>query len=312
MTNKRTAFLFPGQGAQYPGMGKDLYEHYAAARAVFEEADDLLEKNLSKIIFEGPEAELTATHRSQLAIYVTSIAAWKVLEEAFPSLNPEVCAGLSLGEYTALTASKRLPFDEGIFLVKERGELMGRACEEITGSMAVIMGLDGEEVEKMVEDLNLPNDLWTANFNCPKQVVISGTIKGIQAGIEEAKKRGAKQTAPLKVHGAFHSGLMKSAEEKLKPTIAKTALRPSEIKLVMNVPGDFVEEAAAIKAHLADQVTHPVRWEKGIRAMEREGIEAFIEIGCGKTLSGMLKRMKLDAVNVENSRDLKKLEELTG
>lgn len=283
------AFLFPGQGSQYPGMGKDIIDHFSVARQTIEEADDILNRKLSSIIFQGPEALLTETQNSQTAIFVISIAFVRVLNELFPSLQPQICAGLSLGEYTALTAAGFLPFRDCLPLVQHRAQFMNDACERRKGIMAVVMGLDADVVESLVREVALPNDLWAANFNCPGQVVISGTEKGITIGSEAAKAKGAKRVLPLSVHGAFHSGLMQEAGERLAPYIDNAPIQPGQAELVMNVPGDFVKDIGQIKQNLIKQVTNPVRWEQGIRAMHE--VDLFIEIGCGKTLAGMNKRI---------------------
>lgn len=289
------AFLFPGQGAQYPGMGKDVIEKYPIARMTLEEADDILQRKLSTVISQGPEALLTETKNSQTAIFVISVAYVRVLHELFPSLKPKICAGLSLGEYTALAAAEFLPFQECLTLVDHRARFMNDACEKYQGTMAVVMGLDAPTVESIVKEVNMPHDLWAANFNCPGQVVISGTAKGIAAGTQAAQLRGAKRVLPLSVHGAFHSGLMKEAEERLNPYIAHAPFKKGKAGLVMNVPGDFVSEIETLKHNLIKQVTSPVRWEQGIQAMEKNGVDLFIEIGCGKTLSGMNKRIGVKA-----------------
>ena len=226
---KRIAFLFPGQGAQYPGMAQDFYENFSCARMTFEEADDLLGDSLSKIILNGPADVLTETHHSQVGIYVTSLAILRVLQELY-EIKPHICAGLSLGEYSALTAAGYLSFSQALPLVKKRGLFMSQACEMTKGTMAVVMGLEADIVEKCVKDVNLPDDLWVANYNCPGQIVISGTQKGIAAGTEALKAHHAKRILPLQVHGAFHSGLMKSAQDKLAPFIYETAFQKRKCK----------------------------------------------------------------------------------
>jgi [acyl-carrier-protein] S-malonyltransferase len=306
---RNIALLFPGQGAQYPGMGKDFVESFAEARMTLEEADDILSRNLSEVILNGPVDLLTETKNSQPSIYIISIALWRVVQKMFPSLKPKVCAGLSLGEYTAVTVSGRLAFNEGIRLVQHRGQFMNDACEETKGAMAVILGLNGEVVEALVKEVNMPQDLWAANFNCPGQVVISGTLKGIEKGIEAAKAKGAKRALPLQVHGAFHSGLMKKAEDRLSPYILESPLKESPIELVMNVTGDFVKETPQVRENLIKQVTHPVRWEQGIRSMGNAGIDLFIEIGCGKVLSGFNNKIGVAAptISIEKVTDLELL-----
>jgi [acyl-carrier-protein] S-malonyltransferase len=305
----KIAFLFPGQGAQYPGMGKDFVENFAEARRVLEEADDILSCKLSDLILKGPLDLLTETRNSQPAIYVISIALLKVVQKMFPHLVPKVCAGLSLGEYTALTASARLDFKEGLRLVHYRGQFMNEACEKTQGSMAVILGLDAHVVEDMVKNVNMPQDLWAANFNCPGQVVISGTLKGIEKGIAAAKDKGAKRALPLQVHGAFHSGLMKEAELKLTEYILEAPLRDSSIDLVMNVNGDFVKDNEQVRRNLIKQVTHSVRWEQSVRKMTDSGVDLFVEIGCGKILSGFNQKIRTPAftISIEKISDLDKL-----
>lgn len=306
--NQKIAFIFPGQGAQYVGMGKDIVQHFAIARQTYEEADDILGRGLSDIILEGPDLELTATRNSQAGIFVTSVAILRVLYQLMPELKPAICAGLSLGEYTALYASGRIAFADCLSLVQHRGEYMNAACEAVPGTMAVIMGLDADLVENMVKEINLPHDLWVANFNCPGQVVISGTSKGIEAGTAAAKAKGAKRVLPLQVHGAFHSGLMQEAEQRLAPHVSQVKLNESPVTLIMNVVGAPVRTQEEIRGNLIKQVTGSVRWEQGIRAMG-SGC-TFIEIGCGKVLAGFNKRIVPEAltVSVDKMEDLKNLE----
>jgi [acyl-carrier-protein] S-malonyltransferase len=307
---KKMAFLFPGQGAQYPGMGKDFVENFEEARSTFEEADEVLSRNLSSIILHGPETTLTETKNSQTGIYVNSLAILRLMRKLFPELKPLMCAGLSLGEYTALTASDRLPFRDGLRLVQQRGLFMNEACESTKGTMAVILGLDAEAVESLVKETGMPHDLWAANFNCPGQVVISGTLKGIEIGSKKALEKGAKRVLPLQVHGAFHSGLMKEAEIKLADYIKKAALQESAIELVMNVTGDFAKSLNEIRENLRKQVTSPVRWQQGVKKMADAGADLFVEIGCGKALSGFIKKMNLapmglvPAISIEKVTDL--------
>jgi [acyl-carrier-protein] S-malonyltransferase len=306
----QTAFLFPGQGSQYPGMAKDFFDQFPVAKHTFQEADDLLGRNLSTIIFNGPEALLTETKNSQLGIYVASMAILRATLNMFPELKPFVAAGLSLGEYTALTAAQKLPFADAISLVSHRGQYMNDACERTIGTMAVVLGLDADVVEQLVKELNLPHDLWAANFNCPGQVVLSGTLKGIEAGTVAAKERGAKRVLPLQVHGAFHSGLMQFAEERLAPYIEQANLKESACSIIMNVTGSPVQSIAEIKKNLIKQVTQSVRWEQGIRHIMSEPIDLFIEFGCGKTLAGFNKRIGTPqpCISVEKVEDLKTLD----
>lgn len=312
MSHSKIAFLFPGQGAQIVGMGKDFNDTYQSARLVFEEADDLLKRNLSKILWEGPEAALTETQNSQVGIFVTSMALLAVARELFPQINPSFCAGLSLGEYSALSASGKLSFQETLKLVDKRGRYMNDACEKEKGTMAVVMGMEAQAVENMVSEIDLPKDLFVANLNCPGQVVISGTVRGIEAAMKVAKEKGAKRVLPLAVHGAFHSGLMNSAKMRLEPEILQCTFSHSPISLVMNYSGSVVDSQEEMCHQLIEQVTSPVRWEQGIRAMDAKGVDLYLEIGCGKTLSGMNKRIGVQAssFSLEKIQDIAQLEEL--
>lgn len=308
---KKFAFLFPGQGAQYIGMGHDFYQSYPIAKRTFEEADDLLHFKLSNLIFHGQETELTQTKNSQPAIYVTSLAMLRVLEELFPEIQPFATAGLSLGEYSALSAANKLSFQDGVPLVQARGLYMHEACEEQKGSMAVILGMDDNTAMACIEALNMPSEISCANFNCPGQVVISGTVKGVEAGSQACLAQGAKRVLPLQVHGAFHSVLMKPAQEKLTQKLIDAAFKKSECRVATNVTGDFADEPEMIKKILIQQVTSPVRWHQAVRTIDNTNIDLFIEIGCGKTLSGMNKRIgvKAPTLNIEKVEDLKKIEE---
>ncbi|SCA64252.1 Malonyl CoA-acyl carrier protein transacylase [Chlamydiales bacterium SCGC AG-110-P3] len=305
------AFIFPGQGAQYPGMGKDFAANFSVARETFEQANDLLKMRLSDVMFEGPADLLTQTKHCQVALYVDSIAILRTLATLSPDLTPSVCAGLSLGEYTALTASGRLTFEECLPLVQYRGQYMHDACESMQGTMAVVIGLDAAAVEAVVADVAANHDVWTANFNCPGQVVISGSTKGVEAASALAKERGARRVLALPVHGAFHSGLMAEAEQRLAAHVDTADLSDSDIDFVMNVPGDYVKDLEQIRSNLIKQVTSPVRWEQGVRAMMNHGVDLFVEIGCGKTLAGMNKRIgvTVPTISIDKVSDLQQLQE---
>lgn len=310
LMEKKIAFLFPGQGAQYSGMGKDFAEAFPEAKQVFEEADDLLQKNVSRLIFSGLEQELKKTANSQLGIFITSVALLKVVEKLFPELKAAGCGGLSLGEYTALFATGRASFSDTLFLVKRRGELMAEACEQNAGAMAVVMGLSLPEIQDVISSLNIPNDLWIANCNCPGQVVLSGTLQGITKGTEATLQKGARKVVPLEVQGAFHSGLMLPAQSGLTPYLEEISLQTSSQLFPMNVVGDFVSDESAIRKNLILQVTRPVLWEKGIHALEKATFTHYLEIGPGKTLTGMNKRIGVvgNCGNVGKLEDLDKVE----
>lgn len=300
----RTAFIFPGQGAQYVGMGKDFYHSSKEVKAVFARADDVLGSGFSSLIFEGPMEKLTETKYSQPAIYITSFAIFTSFQLKYPHIKPYVCAGLSLGEYTALAASGKISFEEGLELVAKRGELMQRACEIAPGSMRVVLAME----EKQIAEILLPmkQEVCVANLNCPGQVVIAGTKEGLEKASEALKAAGAKRVLPLEVSGAFHSFLMQSAREGLTPFLEKVHLQESPVRFVMNTPGDFVEDLAQIRKNLMAQVTEPVCWQKGIEAIELSGVTAFIEMGPGKTLQGMNKRIgvKVPTYSIEKMEEL--------
>lgn len=300
----KRAFLFPGQGAQYPGMGKDFAEAFAVARETFEEADDVLQKSISKIIFEGPETELVQTKNSQLAIFIVSAALLRSFHSQFPDLKPTVCAGLSLGEYTALWASGKISFRDALLLVRERAHFMNEACVAVPGTMAAVLGLEGEKVLETVTSIP---DVWVANYNCPGQIVISGTKKGVEEATVALKLAGAKRVIPLEVHGAFHSGLMQKAQDKLAPFIEMAPLIQSDVALAMNAPGDLVATLPEIRRQLIQQVTGSVRWQQLIQKIEQTGPHQYFEIGCGKILSGFNKKMGLSTLAVEKIDDLEKI-----
>ena len=304
--SKKLGFLCPGQGAQYPGMGKDFYEAFPLVRQTMEEADEYLGCHFSRLIFEGPSEELTLTKNSQVAIYIVGIALYRLLEEQFPSLIPHTCAGLSLGEYTALTAAKKISFKDGLSLVKVRAEAMQKACEKTQGSMQVVLALSEADVQSVINQFNPPHPIWIANLNCPGQVVIAGTIDVLKLVQEPLKQKGAKRVLPLDVSGAFHSGLMKPAQEELAAKIACVPFSDSGIQVVMNVPGDYVRSTEEIRQMLIAQLVSVVRWEKGILQMAKEGLDAYIELAPGKTLSGMNKRIgvKEPTYSLEKVADL--------
>jgi [acyl-carrier-protein] S-malonyltransferase len=300
----RIAYLFPGQGAQYPGMGKDFADAFSVARETFEEADDVLGESISKIIFEGPEAELTKTKNSQLAIFTVSVALLRSFQSQFSDVKPTVCAGLSLGEYTALWASGKLSFRETLLLVRARANFMNEACESVPGAMAAVLGMTGPEVESVIQNIS---GAWVANYNCPGQIVISGTESAMQEAASALKLAGAKRVIALQVHGAFHSGLMQKAQDGLTPFVKSANLIESDILLGMNAPGHLVSNLAEIRRQLILQVTGSVRWEQLIQNIEKSGSHRFFEIGCGKTLAGFNKKMGLSTLSLEKVADLEKI-----
>jgi [acyl-carrier-protein] S-malonyltransferase len=310
MTSKKIALLFPGQGAQYAGMGKALYDAYPQVKALFERADAELKMPLSKWILEGPEEELTKTSISQPAIYLVSLAVLTCLKSRFPQLTPFYAAGLSLGEYSALAAAGAFDPWEGLKLVAARGRFMGEACESTPGAMAALLGLSQQEVESFVKEADLPNDLWAANFNAPGQTVISGTLAGVEKGTALAKEKGAKKVIPLKVHGAFHSGLMRQAQPRLKEKIDAVSFHSPEIRVVMNASADIAKNESEFKSLLVDQIILPVRWQESIERLDRDGVDLYLELGCGKTLAALNKRIGVKGmtVSIETPEDLDLLE----
>ncbi|MES2345116.1 MAG: ACP S-malonyltransferase [Chlamydiota bacterium] len=288
----KIAFIFPGQGAQFVGMGKDFFDLFPSAKHVFQEADEVLSSYFSKLIFDGPSEELTLTKNSQLAIYIASIAIWRTVQEQLPEIQPSVCAGLSLGEYTALTAAKKITFDECLRLVQARGEYMHAASLSNPGTMQVVLGLSPEDVEQALLGIR---DVSIANLNCPGQVVIAGKETALKEASIPLKEKGAKRVLPLDVSGAFHSALMQEAQDNLKPHLDHAILMESDIAFVSNVLGDYVRTSEEIRACLLKQVTQPVLWERDILATQREGVNIYYEMGPGKTLAGMNKKIGISA-----------------
>lgn len=304
--NKKAAFIFPGQGAQYVGMGRDFSQQYSTARETFEEADDLLGEKLSTLIFEGPSEQLTLTKHCQVAIYVVSIALLRVVQEQFPGLVPVVCGGLSLGEYTALTAAEKLDFSYCLPLVQARAQYMHEAALSNPGTMLVVLGMEVADLKAFLESESLSNEVWIANLNCPGQIVLSGTVAGIERAGKALKAQG-KRALPLDVAGAFHSPLMEPAKKKLEPLISSLTFQQSAIAIAMNVPGGYVASAQEMQKCLIDQVTSSVLWQKCVESMKTNGVDLFVEIGPGKSLTGMNKRIGIgDAIacNIEKIADL--------
>lgn len=302
------ASLFPGQGAQYVGMGKDFYEYSSLVRERFEEAEDALDCKLKELLFEGPQEKLTETKNSQIAIYLMSCALNDLLKKDFPQYQPQFFAGLSLGEYSALYAAGRLGFVEGLKLVNQRAILMHFACEENKGSMIAVIGPDIEAVKEELKPYE--GQVWLANYNSPGQIVLSGKEVALTSIGHKLKDKGARKVIPLDVHGAFHSGLMEKAQKVLTPFIEKTAFLDSPFPIVSNVSAELETDNERIKQLLSRQVVEPVLWANSMQTLKEAGVEFYLEIGCGNTLKNLCKRNLPGslALNIDKVADLELLD----
>ena len=298
----KTALMFAGQGAQTVGMGKELAENFPAARAWFDRANAALGYDLASICFTGPEAELTKTENAQPGIFLVSWVAFELLKERVPGLKFEATAGLSLGEFTALTAAGVMTFDDAIRVVRQRGRFMQEACEATQGGMAAIIGLD----EAAMREVCAQAGVELANLNCPGQIVISGHADKMTAACELAKARGAKRALPLNVAGAYHSALMASAQPKLRDALGKISLAAPTVPVISNVTAQPHTTPAEISQRLVEQVTSSVRWEESMRHLLAQGFTRFIELGPGAALSGFMKRIDKSAqvLNVTDAASL--------
>lgn len=304
----KLAYIFPGQGSQYVGIGKSLFDNFKRAKETFEEADDALGLKISSLCFNGPEAELKLTYNTQPAILATSIAALRVLSSE-TSLEPSLLAGHSLGEYTALVASGSLTFEDTVRLVRERGKYMDEAVPAGTGGMAAILGMEREKVEQLCKEASKGEVVAPANFNCPGQIVISGHTGAVNRVVELAKEQGAK-AIPLPVSAPSHSFLMKPAGERLAKELEKIDLKDLKYPVISNSEADFYPSRDKVAGLLVKQLSHPVRWEESVIKALSYGAEAFIEIGPGKVLCGLLKRInkEIKSFNVEDVDSLKTLQ----
>jgi [acyl-carrier-protein] S-malonyltransferase len=306
---EKFAFVFPGQGSQYVGMGKDLWERSRTAREFFESADRLLNYNLSEVFLEGPEGELRQTKNTQPAIFLHSLA----LSNLLKGERAIAAAGHSLGEYTALVYAGAMTFEDGLQLVRLRGELMQKACDERPGTMAAIIGLDSKVIGEVCQIAGKDGIVQAANYNSPGQVVISGSVSGVRKAMEVAKERDARMVKELVVSGAFHSPLMESAAEQLKDAIERTPVREARMPVYANVTGAPIRKPDDIRAALAQQLTSAVQWEESIRNMIADGVSKFIEVGPGKVLQGLIKRIgsEVEVKGIERLEDLALIENTT-
>jgi [acyl-carrier-protein] S-malonyltransferase len=302
---KSIAFIFPGQGSQYVGMGRELFENFSVAKKIFEEADDTLHFSVSALCFKGPEEALKLTENTQPAVLTTSVAALKVLQ-AEKGVAPQFTAGHSLGEYSALVASEALTFSQAVKVVRLRGKFMQEAVPVGEGAMAAVLGMEREQVEKLCEEISSGEVLAPANFNSPGQIVIAGHSKAVQRAIERVKREG-KKAVLLPVSAPFHSSLMKPAGERLEKALEEISVSDLKIPVVTNVEAEANTSKDRVKELLVAQVSSPVRWEESMRKMIEEGIEQVLEIGPGKVLSGLMKRInsRVETKNLEDLQTLK-------
>jgi [acyl-carrier-protein] S-malonyltransferase len=299
----KTALLFAGQGAQAVGMGKDLAEKFPSAKAWFARANAALGYDLAALCFTGPEPELTKTENAQPGIFLVSWVAFQLLKEQVPSLKFAAAAGLSLGEFTALTAAEAMRFEDGLRIVRRRGRFMQEACDDTRGGMAAIIGLDEAPTREVCAEAGVA----LANLNCPGQLVISGEADKIAKAVELAKARGAKRAIALPVAGAYHSPLMAGAQPKLQAELAKIKLSLPVVPVISNVTAQAHGDATAISARLVEQVTASVLWEQSMRALLAQGFTRFIELGPGAALSGFMRRIDKGA-QMLNVADVASLE----
>lgn len=285
------AYVFPGQGAQFPGMGKDLYENNVKAKEYFTRANDVLGFKITDVMFSGSEEELKQTRITQPAVFLHSVITALTAE----NFKPDMVAGHSLGEFSALVANGALTFEDGLRLVLKRALAMQQACEQNPSTMAAVLGLEDAVVEDVCRDINEKEIVMPANYNSPGQIVISGTHKGIELAADKLKEAGAKRVVPLAVGGAFHSPLMRPAHDELEQTIRETTFSQPACPIYQNVDAQAASDVETIQANLIAQLTAPVRWSQSVVNMLADGADHFIECGPGKVLQGLIKKVDRNA-----------------
>ena len=302
----KIAFVFPGQGAQFVGMGKDLYENFSIAKNLFDEADDALGYSIKKICFEGSEDDLKLTANTQPAILVVSVIVSEILKSE--GIFPEVAGGHSLGEYSALVAADSMKFSDAVVLVHKRGTFMQEAVPVGEGSMAAIIGLDENIIVDACKKISETDEVQAVNFNCPGQIVIAGKLRGVEKAVEVLKSAGAKKSVILPVSAPFHSTLMKPAAIKLSAELDKISISDAKFPVAANFNGKLQTSADEIKENLVAQADNPVKWIDCVNSMKNFGAEIFVECGPGKTLSNFNKRIdkKIKSLNAENVETLQK------
>ncbi len=305
----KTAFIFPGQGAQYIGMGREIASEYRSASDIFDQASEALELDMKKMIFEGDEETLKITENTQPSIVTASVACLQPLLEK--GITPDFTAGLSLGEYSAHIASGTMDFATAVMLVKKRGRFMQEAVPLGVGTMAAILGLAREDVLECCREASAFGIVEPANFNCPGQISIAGEIKAVEKAMELCSSKGAKRAVLLAVSAPFHCSMLKPAGDRLMSELEKIEFSDIKIPLVANVTADTVKSSSDIRGLLARQVSSPVLWEDSIRLMVDQGVDTFIEIGPGKVLSGFIKKINKEARSF-NIEDLASLEKTLG
>ena len=300
----KIAFLFAGQGAQYVGMGKELYDSFAVCRRVFEEADESVGFKLTKLIFEGQKQELDLTENTQPAVVAVSLAAYKAISEF--GIVPDLAAGLSLGEYSALTASGVFELRQVIPLVRKRGRFMQEAVPEGLGKMCAVLGLSEDKIREACNEAAAYGIVECANFNCPGQIVIGGELKAVDEAARLAKEKGAAKTIDLPVSAPFHTSMLSSAADKLRTELEAVELKDLKIPVISNVTADYIGSRSELKDLLVRQVKSSVLFEQSIRRMIADGVTDFVELGPGRTLSGFVKRIdrSLGVYNVEDMASL--------